>query len=225
MAEKLKGENAVNRVTLLDRVWLSEDTFQLKCTRPEEFTFLPGQHVSFSVGNFCREYTMVSADTDDFLLFLIKRLPEGKLSPQLADMPLQTQIAISPPAGYLVNRNSPDMQVFVATGTGIAPFISMVRSGARDFTLIHGARDRVELFYEKELQKHAASYIRCLTTSKAVNCNLEGFYSGRVTSFLKKSFTEGRYAFYLCGVWEMIQEVTHIIDERFPASVIYSEGY
>ncbi len=225
MAENLKGRETASRLTLLDRVWLNEDAFELKCSRPDDFSFLPGQHVSFYLDDLSREYTMISRPEDSCLRFLIKRIRGGKLSSLLAELPLPAEIAVSSPAGYLVDRASPQARVFVATGTGIAPFISMARSGVRDFTLIQGARERSGLFYEDELEPAAARYIRCLTSPGESPVGDGDFYEGRVTSFLKERLPAGQYAFYLCGVWEMIQEVTHIIDDRFPSSMIYSEVY
>ena len=46
---------------------------------------------------------------------------------------------------------------------------------------------------------------------------------GRVTEYLDQHLTPGTYDFYLCGRSEMIRDVTLLIDERFPGSLVYTE--
>lgn len=57
----MNGGNASGvRVQVLNRVWLDGENFELTCTRPENFSFLAGQHVSLGHGNLERDYTIVS---------------------------------------------------------------------------------------------------------------------------------------------------------------------
>jgi benzoate/toluate 1,2-dioxygenase reductase subunit len=50
------------------------------------------------------------------------------------------------------------------------------------------------------------------------------FY-GRVTEYLEKQLSLDSYDFYLCGRQEMIRDVTAVVDERFPKSLIYTEVF
>jgi benzoate/toluate 1,2-dioxygenase reductase component len=51
--------------------------------------------------------------------------------------------------------------VWVATGTGIAPFVAFVRAGVRGFDLLHGCGPVAELYYRDELSR-AARAIRAV---------------------------------------------------------------
>jgi NAD(P)H-flavin reductase len=112
----------------------------------------------------------------------------------------------------------------VATGTGIAPFCSMARSGIFSFTILHGVRSPVDLYYASQLQQSARKYIPCLSDAKKSTGNA---FQGKVTEYLEQHLTPGAYDFYydfyLCGRREMIRDVTLLIDERFPGSLVYTE--
>jgi hypothetical protein len=48
-------------------------------------------------------------------------------------------------------------------------------------------------------------------------------FRGNVTEYLEQHLTPGAYDFYLCGRSEMIRDVTHLIDIRFPESLVFTE--
>jgi ferredoxin--NADP+ reductase/benzoate/toluate 1,2-dioxygenase reductase subunit len=108
--------------------------------------------------------------------------------------------------------------VFIASGTGIAPFHSFVRSyPGIDYTLIHGVRYKNEA-YERD-DYDPTRYILC--TSKN-----NGGHKGRVTRFLPGYPVERNMLFYLCGNNSMIYEVYHILrDKGIPDENIISEVY
>ena len=55
----MNGGNASGvRVQVLNRVWLDGENFELTCTRPRNFSFLAGQHVSLGHGNLERDYNI-----------------------------------------------------------------------------------------------------------------------------------------------------------------------
>jgi benzoate/toluate 1,2-dioxygenase reductase subunit len=147
----------------------------------------------------------------------------GALSPVLAEADLGTSFFFTGPYGYFVWLPSKRPAVFVATGTGVAPFISMARSGVRGFILIHGVR-RVKELYERPLLQEAASmYVACLSLpSPGVGTDI---FEGRVTHYLGKRLTPGAYDFYLSGRKDMIREATLIVDKRFPGSSVYAEPF
>ena len=128
-----------------------------------------------------------------------------------------------------IRRNPPDLLVITASksyrtqrpnGTGIAPFVSMCRSGNCGATILHGVRTDRECYYADLLREKAASYVPCLSAAKREG---ENFFPGRVTRFLRNRLPAGVYDFYLCGRREMIAEAIGIIDERFDGSRIYTE--
>lgn len=210
---------------VLGKKWLSDDTFELSCTRPGDFVFKPGQYVTFCLGQVQREYTIISSVHDERLSFLVKVVPGGEVSNYLAGIRPGDEIDISKPRGYLTKRTSGRPSVFVATGTGIAPFVSMAGSGVTTDYLLHGAAYRNGLFYSDKLQQCSGNYIPCLSRGDGPRDKSSQVYHGYVTAFLEHILPPGEYDFYLCGKWDMIREATHVIDKRFPRATINSEGF
>ena len=51
----MNGDSPGFRVHVLDRDWLNGENFELTCTRPENFSFLAGHHVSLGHGDLERD--------------------------------------------------------------------------------------------------------------------------------------------------------------------------
>ena len=104
--------------------------------------------------------------------------------------------------------------------TGTAPFCSMARSGISGFTLLHGVSIIDDLYYMSLFQQAAKTYVPCLTETQKLPANAFG---GNVVEYLQRNLEPKAYDFYLCGRREMIRDVTLLIDERFPESLVYTE--
>jgi ferredoxin-NADP reductase len=144
----------------------------------------------------------------------------GEFSTLLSSADIGSRFNISEPEGYFTFKPSSREPVFVATGTGIAPFRSMVGSGITGFTLTHGVDSPRELYYQSELESAAAQYAPCISREFQSETP---YFRGWVTEWLKSHLPPKAYDFYLCGRREMIRDVTWLVDERFPGSLIYSE--
>ena len=129
------------------------------------------------------------------------------------------------PHGYFTFRESPRRTVLIATGTGIAPFVSMVRAGLTEFILLHGVKTVKELFYESLFRKAAKLYVPCLSAAHGAASEAVGGFSGRVTAYMEKNLPPGAYDFYLCGRRDMIHDATLLADECFLGSFVYTEIY
>jgi benzoate/toluate 1,2-dioxygenase reductase subunit len=207
-------------VFLLKRSWLSKKTFEVILSVPAGFTFKPGQRVSLRLNKYERDYSMASAPGESALAFCIRKVAGGRLSPLLSTADIGSTLLASGPYGYFTYKPSYRPAVFIATGTGIAPFCSMARSGISGFTLLHGVRITDDLYYGSLLQQAAGKYVPCLTETKKLPANAFG---GTVAEYLQQHLASKSYDFYLCGRREMIRDVTLLIDERFPESLVYTE--
>ena len=154
---------------------------------------------------------------------MIRHVPEGALTPFLASLGPGSEIAFSGPRGHFAFRPSGRPAVFVATGTGIAPFVSRVRSGVRGFRLFHGVPAPEDLAYEDLFRSAACEVVNCLTGQGAGQPSRSKAFSGRVTAYLEANLPRRDYDFYLCGREEMIRDVTLLVDEAFPGSRVYAE--
>lgn len=201
--------------------WLSKKTFEIKLRRPKAFNFRPGQRISLKYKNLERDYSLASAPDDSHLTLCIRYVESGQLSQILGDTEIGTRLSFYGPYGYFTFKPSPRPAVLVATGTGIAPFRSMVRSGVVPEFILHGVETSADLYYAKELQPGSGSYVPCLSQSR----KSQTYFKGRVTDYLGRHLPPKKYDFYLCGGQEMIRDVTLLVDEQFQDALIYTESF
>lgn len=224
MREVVQGDpHRFYETRLASKKLIAENTLELKLDRPAGFAFTPGQRIRMIHEKGERDYSPIYTPHDPHLAFLVRIVEGGALSPVFAASQIGTPFLFTGPHGYFVWLPSPRPAVFVATGTGVAPFISMARSGVKGFTMIHGART-VQEFYERSLfQEAAAVYVPCLSVPAPEPA--QGVFQGRVTHYLRTRLKPGVYDFYLSGRNDMIRESTLIVDERFPGSLVYAESF
>jgi len=209
-------------IKLIERRWLSKKTFEIRFSKPSSYIIQAGQRIRIYYQTLERDYTPVSAPTDPDISFCIRKVDTGQFTPVLSTADIGTRFDISQPDGYFIFKPSRRLPVFVATGTGIAPFCSMVRSGITGFTLLHGVDSSQDLYYQSELESAAKCYIPCISGDDQSS---DKYFRGRVTDYLQEHLPPAPYDFYLCGRREMIREVTWLVDERFPGSLLYSETF
>jgi len=208
---------------LVSKNFVTASTLELKLERPGDFAFSPGQRIRLLHERGARDYSPISSPRDPDLELLVRIVEDGILSPVLAEAEIGTSFRFTGPHGYFVWLPSSRPAVFVATGTGVAPFISMARSGVRRFTLLHGVRSLQELYGRSLLREAASTYVPCLSVSAP---GMEaGVFEGRVTRYLRSRLEPQVYDFYLSGRGDMIREATLIADERFPGSSVYAEPF
>src|SRR5438445_11782588 len=133
----------------------------------EQLPYLPGQFVSFS-GMFkekkiTRAYSTASPPKGNRFELCLNRVQDGHFSPYLFDLNPGATVDMKGPLGHFVLKNSPSDSIFVATGTGIAPFRSMLLAHLetnpdRKFTLVFGVRYEASLLYRADFERLAETY-------------------------------------------------------------------
>ena len=206
---------------ILDHRWLSNKAFEIKLGRPAAFNFKPGQRISLNYKNHDRDYSLASSPDESDIRLCIRYVKEGLLSRALGDADKGTGLTFCGPHGYFTFKPSVRATIWVATGTGIAPFRSMARCGMAPDYLLHGVETASELYYAEELQPAAGNYIPCLSQPG----QSPAAFKGRVTDYLQQQLAPGNYDFYLCGRREMIRDVTMLVDDQFEGSFIYTETF
>ncbi len=185
---------------------ISPDVYLISFKR--KFEFLPGQVVKIGLDNNNppRIYSICSGNQDPEVSVLFNVKKDGILTPLLAKLIPGDKILVSEPYGSFLGSNDPSW--WIATGTGIAPFYSMFRSGLNgNNTLIHGVSYLNQFYFEDELEEALEeNYIRCC--SRESSCNT---FPGRVTDYLSqlKVFPDVKY--YLCGQAIMVVEVRDLL--------------
>lgn len=216
---------AIQTVELLQRRWLTKNAFEIELTRPPSLEFKPGQTVRFIHESMERYYSLLSTPDDPTLVLCVYYVPQGSFSPVLADAKIGTPFSVTGPHGYFTFNRSDRAPVFVATGTGIAPFVSMGRSGVTDFILLHEVEFTADLYYQDLLRKIASNYVPCLLGASTADPSPPGTFQGNAAGFIKKNLPPASYDFYLCGEREMTREVTLLADEHFPGSYVFKEVF
>ena len=147
-------ESTITRYStqLLERRWLSKKAFEMRLKKPPAFEFMPGQRICLGYKAVERDYSLVCAPDDPDLVLCIRYVKDGMLSTELETAQIGAQFQFTGPDGYFVFRPSDRPAIFVATGTGIAPFCSMLRSGVTEFTLLHGVETTEDLYYTSEFK-------------------------------------------------------------------------
>lgn len=137
--------------------------FSFRVTRPQSLRFRSGEFVMIGLPNaekpVFRAYSVASPAWDDELEFFSIKVPDGPLTSELQKIQVGDTVLIRPKAtGTLVlDALTPAKRLFmISTGTGIAPFASLLRDPEtyekfEQVVLTHTCRDRAELVYGQEL--------------------------------------------------------------------------
>lgn len=219
------SHKSVQATQLISRHWLSKKAFEIELARPSGFQFTAGQTIRFIHGDIKRYYSIISAPSDPTLALCVRFVESGSFTPTLATADMGQQLNMTGPHGYFTFNESPREPVFVATGTGIAPFVSMARSGVRDFLLLHGVSSTEDLHYEQIFRKFSKNYAPCISSPTTAEQVLPGSFQGRVSDYIRKYLPRTEHDFYLCGRDEMVRDVTQLVDDYFPGSRVFSEVF
>ena len=217
-----------------NRAW-TETLFSLRVEAPR-LRFEAGQFVRIALDldgeRVARPFSFVNAPADPVLEFYGVIVPEGPLSPRLARLAAGETLWIADnPAGWLILSEVPaaDELWLVATGTGIAPFLSILRTPApwqryRRVILVHGARRAGELVYAgliDELGRVQGDRFRSIKftsreeTPGALNGRIPAAVTdGRLEQAAGAPIAPERSQFMLCGNPDMLKDMQSALATR-----------
>lgn len=190
---------------------LTENTFVLSLPK-SRFKFVAGQHISLSIlGDYqSREYSIYSEEESENLEILVKEVEGGYFSPKLKHLKPGDMVEVHGPFGKFgldEKKRDTHQHVFIASGTGIAPFHSMVKTyPGLNYKLIHGVRYLNEAYEIEHYDRERITV--CASRDK------NGDYHGRLTEYLKKTEFEKNTCFYLCGNSDMIFDAMEILKTK-----------
>jgi ferredoxin-NADP reductase len=191
--------------------FLTDEAFIINLPK-NRFQFKAGQHITLAIkGDYqSREYSIYSGIGNDNLQVLVKEVEGGYFSPKLKHLKPGDWVEVHGPFGRFGlddSRKDTHHHVFIASGTGIAPFHSIVNSYENlDYQIIHGVRFMDEGYESGSYDP--ARFVLC--TSR----DLHGNFHGRVTEYLKKSDFTSNTVFYLCGNSNMIFDSMEILKNK-----------
>lgn len=180
--------------------------------------FVPGQFLSVTAtigeDEITRAYSIASPPDGNRFAFCANLVQDGHLSPFLFSLHPGDDIDFKGPYGAFILRRPVSDSILVATGTGIAPFRSILLSQVREhpgcrFTLIFGVRYQHALLYDEEWRALAAGcpnfdYRPTLTRPEA---HWTG-RAGRVQAHVLDALGDRRdMDVYICGLREMVDDM------------------
>lgn len=203
---------------------LTDNTYVLEVER-NGMEFEAGQHILLGIANNIhkREYSIYSGTKDQNLELLIKEVESGTVSKQMKRLNHGDALEIEGPLGFFtIDKNYLEQKrkfLFVASGTGIAPFHSMVKSiPGLDYTILHGVRYSSEAYERDTYAKD--KYILCSTGDE------EGDFHGRVTDYIKQHEFDKNTICFFCGNFNMIREGMNLLEKKgIPSNQLHAEVY
>jgi ferredoxin/flavodoxin---NADP+ reductase len=219
----------------------NDGLMSLRIHRDAAYGFVPGQFARIGLKKedgevIWRAYSIVSAPHEAFLEFFLVIVPTGEFSSRVAKLKLgDTMLVEKQSQGFLTADRFKDGRDLwlMSTGTGLAPYISMVRDHVlwqqfENIVIVLSVRERSDLGYTEELKFLADNsprpggaklqFVTTLTRDK-----LEGALSGRINALIESGeleraaalpLTDEHSRFMLCGNPEMVEGMRALLKSR-----------
>ena len=205
---------------------------RLQLLDSETITFRPGQYIQFQVPEYegCPEsvyrgYSIASAASDSTgITLVVTKVPEGLATTFIHEVLREgDEASFNGPYGEFYLRESDREIFFVATGSGLAPIMSMLCQMAderipRKATVIFGARHKKDLFYVEEMEALKTRIPQLeiiLTLSRPQEDEDWEGERGRVTQILERITQNGENKeAYLCGNPAMVESCEELLKKK-----------
>lgn len=236
------SEEKFTRQRLLEVQTLTPNLFTLRTTRDPGFRFTAGQFARLGVRKpsgciVWRAYSMVSAPHDEFLDFFSIVVPDGEFTSELSRLSVGDELLVEKQAfGFLTLDRFPDGRDLwlLATGTGIAPFLSILQDFEawqrfERIVLVYSVRQQRELAYQQLIADlpqreyleglgDKLAYVPVVTREQ-----VPGALHGRITQLIETGELERAAGLalspehsriMLCGNPQMIEDTRAVLKTR-----------
>jgi ferredoxin--NADP+ reductase len=236
------SEEKFTRQRLLEVQTLTPNLFTLRTSRDPGFRFTAGQFARLGVRKpsgciVWRAYSMVSAPHDEFLDFFSIVVPDGEFTSELSRLEVGDELLVDKQAfGFLTLDRFPDGRDLwlLATGTGIAPFLSILQDfGAwqrfERIILVYSVREARELAYQQLIAElPQRDYLeglgaKLLYLPVVTRERVHGALHGRITTLIENGeleraadlqLTPEHSRIMLCGNPQMIEDTRAVLKAR-----------
>ena len=226
------------RARVTKRVDFAPDLWMIRIDPGAEFSFAPGQYATLGIERDARRlerpYSIVSSPHEKELEFFFELVPQGATTPPLYDLQLGDEVLVRKVAKgrFTFDTSQPERanHLMVSSVTGVAPFVSYVRTLFKDWKegrfagdhklfLLNGASRSWEFGYREELEGVAkqAPWLQCIfTVSRPWEDDSWKGEVGRVDDVIRKyadqwGLTGANSVGYLCGHPEMVEHAKGIL--------------
>jgi ferredoxin/flavodoxin---NADP+ reductase len=246
------GEDKFYRVRITKRVDFADDLWMIRVQAGAPFKFTPGQYATLGVETpdkrSERAYSIVSSPYEDEIEFFFELVPEGELTPKLYKLQVGDEMHMrKSPKGLftLDHKHGRSNHLLVSTVTGVAPFVSYVRTLYKDWKagtfngedklfILNGASRSWEFGYSQELRDFAEEvpWLQYVPTiSRPWDDEKWTGETGRVDDVLRKyadmwGLNGANSVGYLCGHPDMIENGKGMLKRiGFTKEVLKEEVY
>lgn len=235
----MDGNQKFYQARIVQRRDIAADLWSIRVQPGAEFKFLPGQYATLGVltsaKHIERPYSIVSSPYESELEFFFELVPRGELTPALHKLQVGDEFTMRKVAKgrFTLEREVPRNHLLVCTVTGVAPFVSYLRTLSSDarqnkfpdghrLFLLEGASRSWEFGYSDELKRIAAEapWFKYLpTVSRPWEDRNWAGEVGRVDDLVRKytdswGLTAENTFCYLCGHPKMIENSHGILARR-----------
>ncbi len=167
-----------------------------------------------SDGITSRPYSFSSHPDQEHLSFLFRRLENG-FSSWLAHRKPGDEVGVGTPFALFKPQGGP-REVWIATGTGIAPFVSLLRASRPSVPreLWYGVRRPQEAALREELRLQEGKGLRLWFSRPDRGSNSPQQPTGRLTEHLDQLPLDEDLEYYLCGNGSMIRQTTEYLKRQ-----------
>ena len=199
---------------------LSLSVIRLILTIDQPLAFLPGQfimiHCRAANGEIKkRAFSIASVPSNSQEIELcIKYVPGGIASEYLFNsVQINSTMKIDGPYGRFYYENMGTKVLFIAMGTGIAPFMSMIPVAMHDakVTLLFGFRNPEDFLYKELLESWQSPSFTLVPCMSRPHDGWQG-EKGHVQDILRR-YLSGNETVYLCGSPEMVKACCKVLGE------------
>lgn len=205
-----------------EKTQVTRDIYEIRIEKPENFNFQAGQFVQFSIPqedkNLLRSYSISSTPADPYIEFCIKFLEDGRASNYLKHLNIGDAIEFQGPRGLFINQNHSNAISCIATGTGMAPTLSLIRDelenqkNTNEVRLLFGVRSEDDIFWTERFKNLKIQYPNFHYDITLSQPKLDGGWAGlqgRVTEHMLHHLIN--HNFFLCGNAAMVKDVRDIL--------------
>ncbi len=236
------SEEKFTRQRLLEVQTLTPNLFTLRTSSDPGFRFTAGQFARLGVRKpsgciVWRAYSMVSAPHDEFLDFFSIVVPDGEFTSELSRLKVGDELLVDKQAfGFLTLDRFPDGRDLwlLATGTGIAPFLSILQDFEawqrfERIILVYSVREARELAYQQLIAElPQRDYLeglgeKLLYLPVVTRERVPGALHGRITTLIENGeleraadlqLTPEHSRIMLCGNPQMIEDTRAVLKAR-----------
>lgn len=203
-----------HRATVQHARWMSPTTRDITLELPECTTWEAGQYALVRVAPFeWRPYSLASAPGRTVRLLVDVRT-KGLGASWASTIAPGDDVDLELPYGHWLvttdndttEAEAPHRRIFIATGTGIAPFLATFELDRRDDDILIVGCSRTEDVLTSQVDTPLPRLIRCVSREAAPDA-----FHGRITDYLNAEGIDPQATYYVCGSAHIVRDISRII--------------